>query len=68
MLVVLQYGPSCDSLDVLPGDVELPLDVQPGDYWECGNIGAYSLSGRTRFNGHYSDRIVEITSPSELPP
>ena len=62
------YGPTCDSSDVLPGDVELPLDVQPGDYLEFGNIGAYSLSGRTRFNGHYSDCIVEISSPSELPP
>ncbi len=62
------YGPTCDSSDVLPGDVELPQDVQPGDFLEFGNIGAYSLSGRTRFNGHYSDRIVEINSPSEFPP
>lgn len=62
------YGPTCDSSDVLPGDVDLPLDVRPGDYLEFGNIGAYSLSGRTDFNGHYSDRIVEITTPSEMPP
>lgn len=62
------YGPTCDACDVLPGQVELPATVRPGDYVEFGSIGAYSLSGRTRFNGHYSDRIVEITSPGESPP
>jgi diaminopimelate decarboxylase len=40
----------------------------PGDHLEFGNIGAYSLSGRTRFNGHYSDQIMEVTSVSETPP
>jgi ornithine decarboxylase len=54
------YGPTCDGTDVLPGEVELPDDVRPGDYLEFGNIGAYSLSGRTDFNGHYSDDIVTI--------
>jgi ornithine decarboxylase len=61
-------GPTCDSEDALPGEVELPLDIRPGDYLEFGNIGAYSLSGRTDFNGYYSDRIVTITSESEFPP
>lgn len=62
------YGPTCDSSDELPGRVELPAGIRPGDHLEFGNIGAYSLSGRTRFNGHYSERIVEITSPDEAPP
>jgi ornithine decarboxylase len=55
------YGPTCDSTDVLPGDVELPADIRPGDYLEFGNIGAYSLAGRTSFNGHFSSDIVTIT-------
>ena len=54
------YGPTCDGTDVLPGQVELPEDIRPGDYLEFGSIGAYSLSGRTDFNGHYSDDIVTI--------
>jgi ornithine decarboxylase len=54
------FGPTCDGTDVLPGPVELPDDVRPGDYLEFGNIGAYSLSGRTSFNGHFSDDIVTI--------
>ena len=61
-------GPTCDSDDTLPGKVELPIDVRPGDHIEFGNIGAYSLSGRTDFNGHYSDHIVMITSEAERPP
>jgi ornithine decarboxylase len=62
------YGPTCDASDVLPGEVELPADVRAGDYLEFGQIGAYSLSGRTRFNGHYSERIVRITAKGEKPP
>jgi ornithine decarboxylase len=61
-------GPTCDSDDTLPGKVELPVDIRPGDHLEFGGIGAYSLSGRTDFNGYYSDRIVSITSESEIPP
>ena len=61
-------GPTCDCMDTLPGLVPLPVDIRPGDYLEFGNIGAYSLSGRTDFNGYYSNRIVTITSPTERPP
>lgn len=62
------HGPTCDSTDTLPGLVELPADVREGDYLEFGNIGAYSVGGRTDYNGFYSDRIVAITSPAARPP
>jgi ornithine decarboxylase len=62
------YGPTCDASDVLPGTIELPECVRAGDYLQFGQIGAYSLSGRTRFNGHYSERIVRITGEREQPP
>jgi ornithine decarboxylase len=62
------HGPTCDSTDTLPGLVELPADIRPGDYLEFGNIGAYSIGGRTDYNGFFSDRIVTISSPSERPP
>ena len=61
-------GPTCDSTDTLPGLVPLPVDIRSGDYLEFGNIGAYSLTGRTDYNGYYSDRIVTITSTKERPP
>ena len=62
------YGPTCDASDVLPGAVDLPGDIGPGDYLEFGQIGAYSLSGRTRFNGLFSDTVVHIDGPDSRPP
>ena len=61
-------GPTCDSTDQLPGAVDLPAEIDTGDYLEFGHIGAYSLGGRTRFNGHFSDKIVSIQDMYELPP
>lgn len=55
------FGPTCDSTDALPGDVQLPAEIRAGDHLEFGSIGAYSLSGRTDFNGFYSDEVVSIT-------
>lgn len=59
------YGPTCDSSDVLPGEVQLPASIRVGDYLEFGCIGAYSLTGRTDFNGHHSDLIVTITDSAQ---
>ena len=61
-------GPTCDSTDTLPGLVPLPVDMRSGDYLEFGNIGAYSIGGRTDYNGFHSDRIVTITSSIERGP
>jgi ornithine decarboxylase len=61
-------GPTCDGTDTLPGLVPLPVEIRAGDYIEFGNIGAYSITGRTDFNGYYSNRIVTITSETEGPP
>jgi ornithine decarboxylase len=60
------YGPTCDSSDVLPGEVPLPAGIRVGDHLEFGSIGAYSLAGRTYFNGHHSDLIVAIND--DAPP
>ena len=43
-------------------------DVRPGDYLEFGAIGAYSLAGRTSFNGHFSDEVVVVTDAASYPP
>jgi ornithine decarboxylase len=62
------FGPTCDSTDNMPAAVYLPADIDVGDYIEFGTMGAYSLSGRTRFNGFYSDDVVTIESEDSLPP
>ena len=62
------FGPTCDSEDELPGKVDLPEDIRAGDHLEFGGLGAYSLSGRTNFNGRFSDHIVMIDSSDQFPP
>jgi ornithine decarboxylase len=44
-------GPTCDSLDMMAGPFILPADIKVGDWIEIGNLGAYSQSMRTNFNG-----------------
>ena len=46
------YGPTCDSIDVMPGPYWLPEDVNEGDYIEIGMLGAYGVGMATRFNGY----------------
>ena len=57
-----------NSTDVMPAQVDLPVDIDVGDHIEFGSIGAYSLSGRTDFNGFYSDEVVAIVNGDALPP
>ena len=54
------YGPTCDSIDYMKGPFVLPNNLKEGDYLEMGQLGAYSLTFRTKFNGFYSDQILEV--------
>ena len=54
------YGPTCDSLDAMPGPFRLPADVAEGDWIEIGHLGAYGIAMRSRFNGFYSEHTVAI--------
>jgi len=46
------YGPTCDSLDRLPGEVSLPVTLAEGDWIIFGAMGAYLYGMTTRFNGY----------------
>jgi ornithine decarboxylase len=54
------YGPTCDSLDVMPGPFWLPEDVAEGDYIEIGMLGAYGVAMGTRFNGFGETETVVV--------
>ena len=54
------FGPTCDSMDHMKGPFMLPNNVKEGDYIELGQLGAYGLTFRTKFNGFYSDEIFEV--------
>lgn len=49
------YGPTCDTLDVLPRPLMLPQNIKAGDFVVFDAIGAYSVAVRTTFNGFYPD-------------
>lgn len=60
------YGPTCDSLDFMKGPFCLPSDIREGDYIEIGQLGAYSSTLRTRFNGFHEMKTVRVSdSPIE---
>jgi ornithine decarboxylase len=54
------FGPTCDSADVYPEPLRLPVDLREGDWIEMGRIGAYGSACRTRFNGFYAETFVEV--------
>ena len=53
-------GPTCDSLDVIPGTFDLPSDAREGDWIEIDQIGAYSNALATHFNGFHPETFVEV--------
>jgi len=59
------YGPTCDSLDHMPGPFWLPEDIQEGDYIEIGMLGAYGVAMNTRFNG-FGDAETAIVGDAPM--
>lgn len=54
------FGPTCDSMDYMPGPFLLPSTIDEGDYIEIGGLGAYSMQLRTKFNGFDQMQRVEV--------
>ncbi len=53
-------GPTCDSFDKVSLSVQLPGNLEIGDYLYTENIGAYSIASSTKFNGFDGAKIVHI--------
>ena len=54
------FGPTCDSMDYMKGPFILPNNIKEGDYVELGQLGAYGITFRTKFNGFFSNNIYEV--------
>ncbi|MCF8505160.1 MAG: type III PLP-dependent enzyme [Caulobacter sp.] len=54
------YGPTCDSIDHMPGPFWLPADVREGDFIEIGMLGAYGVAMSTGFNGYGEHEIAGV--------
>ena len=57
----------CGNVEDLLAATSLSL-TDNGGHIEFGSIGAYSLSGRTNFNGFCGEQVVSITNDNALPP
>lgn len=56
------FGPTCDSLDRLPGDLIAPSDIAEGDYVIFEAMGAYGSATTTRFNGYAATTYAPVAS------
>ena len=54
------WGPTCDSIDHMPGPFLLPDCILEGDYIEIGGVGAYGRALAGHFNGYgtYEEAIL----------
>jgi len=51
-------------MDYMKGPFVLPNNIKEGDYIELGQLGAYGMTFRTKFNGFYSDEIYQVNDDS----
>jgi ornithine decarboxylase len=58
------FGPTCDSVDRLPGEVPLAADIAEGDFVVVHGMGAYSTVTNTRFNGFGELGLATVLSQS----
>ena len=58
MVERIVFGPTCDSVDRLPGEVALPSTLAEGDFIVFHGMGAYCSATNTRFNGFGQMEIV----------
>jgi len=56
------FGPTCDSIDRLPGDLPFPSDIAEGDFVIFHGMGAYSTVTNSRFNGFGDLSLVTVLS------
>jgi ornithine decarboxylase len=56
------FGPTCDSVDRLPGEIPLPSDLDEGDFVIWQGMGSYSTVTNTRFNGFGELQMATVLS------
>jgi ornithine decarboxylase len=59
---VIVFGPTCDSVDRLPGELPLSAGIAEGDFVLFHGMGAYSTVTNTRFNGFGELSLATVLS------
>lgn len=60
------FGPTCDPVDRMQREVNLPAGLREGDYIEFGLLGAYGSATSTNFNGFRSDDYRDVVVGTEF--
>lgn len=58
----IAFGPTCDSVDRLPGEIMLASDLEEGDFVVWQGMGSYSTVTNTRFNGFGELQMATVLS------
>ena len=59
------WGPTCDSIDCVCPEAELPAKLEVGDWLGFDKMGAYTVCAASQFNGFEVSRVI-YTSGSGL--
>ena len=62
------FGPTCDPVDRMQREVNLPSGLREGDYIEFGLLGAYGSATSTSFNGFRSGDYRDVVVGTEFNP
>jgi ornithine decarboxylase len=60
------FGPTCDPVDRMQREVNLPAGLREGDYIEFGLLGAYGSATSTSFNGFRSCDYRDVVVGTEF--
>ena len=55
------FGPTCDSMDRLPGEAAVPVAIAEDDFIVFDAMGAYGSVTATQFNGYGGLRSVIVS-------
>ncbi|KAF8977794.1 hypothetical protein BGZ46_007126 [Entomortierella lignicola] len=59
------WGPTCDSIDCITSKANLPL-MESGDWLYFENMGAYTITAASQFNGFKKSEILYTTTEQEV--
>ncbi|KAF9112314.1 hypothetical protein BGX27_003633 [Mortierella sp. AM989] len=59
------WGPTCDSIDCITSKASLPL-MESGDWLYFENMGAYTITAASQFNGFRKSEILYTTTEQEV--
>ncbi|KAF9395826.1 hypothetical protein CPC16_006699 [Podila verticillata] len=59
------WGPTCDSIDCISTKARLPL-METGDWMYFENMGAYTITAASQFNGFRRSEVLYTTTDPEV--